>query len=233
MTNRSGLDDTLALNAMDYDSGRSRRPQADPLGMRGLPRHRAGLDVLVTQLCERLELRSPRAISGGDLARALGLEGTRALRLLCAYARIHHGRHEIVGKPGEGYSWLPSQEDQAAAARAARRMARCWLYLATLHGRQGVAMGAVNTLFDMMEFGGAERHSDDLSALLASDGSSIADALEAFIQRLAQTDEGRRVISDVVSRNREIVLSEAVVEELLGQVDKLRGQIVAAVRRAG
>lgn len=220
----------LAAHASAYERGQMDRPQGDPLGLRGLPRHRAGLDGLVRDLVATLQAAGH--LRSCQLVAALGIDDARALRLLVAYTRVHHGRHEIIGIPGEGYLWGESPEAQLLAAKKARRMARCYLFISTLHQRQGVAMSAVGMLFDMMEYRVDRRPGDDLSALLAADGASIADALEVFLRELAKTDDGQKVIADVVARNREIVLSESAVAELLGDIDALRRRVSGLTRQA-
>jgi len=97
----------LAERADDYGPGadRLRRPPADPLGQRGLPDTRTELDALLADLCERLRVAGERGLPGPQLARELGLPGTRALRLLVAYGRLQRQVHQLVGIPGGRYYW--------------------------------------------------------------------------------------------------------------------------------
>ena len=123
---------------------------ADCLGKRGLPAVRADLDALVEDLCCRVRAAGETGLRGRQLAAEMKLSGTRALRLLVAYAQIAKGRREIVGVPGSGYSWGPAAPDaRRRMADHARKMGRDWFAKASVYqnapGKQ-LALEFVNAL---------------------------------------------------------------------------------------
>lgn len=217
------------------------RPQADPLGMRGLPDRRDQLDRKADLLCVWLRGRGKTGLSGKSLASNLYLRDTRALCLLVAYARVHKHRHEIVGIPGQGYVWGDADSGTDAsggiykrAIRDAKRRGRCYLFIASLHGRKGVAMAAAQMVFDFMSTEGddGERHTDDLAAMLALDGSSVADSLDAFITKVASTDDGRAALRTVAEKHRDVLLPGEVLDGVLADLDQIRDKLGAARRTA-
>jgi len=124
----------LADHAGQYDSGELRRPGGDPLGQRGLPRDRFGLDRVLEAMIGRLQRAGERGLPGRQLAEELGLT-TRALRLLRAYAEVHLGVWQVVGMPGHGYRWSTDPEDHRRAAADAERRGRCDMHRAGVHRR--------------------------------------------------------------------------------------------------
>ena len=109
---------------------------ADCLGKRGLPAVRADLDALVEDLCCRVRAAGEKGLRGRQLAAEMALTGTRALRLLVAYAQIARGRREIVGVPGSGYVWGPAApEARRKMAGHAHRMGLDWLRKASDYNR--------------------------------------------------------------------------------------------------
>ena len=118
----------LADDAQKLIDAWNRCIPADCLGLRGLPSVRAELDALVEQVCHRLRIAGEKGLRGRQLAEELNLTGTRALRLLVAYAQVGLGRTEIVGVPGAGYVWGPAAPAaRATMARSAHKMGLDWL----------------------------------------------------------------------------------------------------------
>lgn len=143
----------LASHVHSYESGLLARPKADPLGQRGLPGDRAGLDRLVDELAERLRSAGEAGVRGEQLAEEMGLPyGTRSLRLLVAYAWVHRNLGEIVGVPGDGYYWGESRPElygrQSGANETRARdllfTARLWRRMAARHSCQGSLLPAVD-----------------------------------------------------------------------------------------
>jgi len=200
-----------------------------PLGVRGLPAVRAELDAMVTDLCSRLAAAGDGGIRGSQLAEELGLEGnTRPVRLLVAYARTHHHRHEILGVPGEGYYWGPAVGPEAARriANMARRMGRCWFFIGSLLKREGAAMATVQMIFDFMQTAPGSGEYDDLATLVAAEGTSVAHVLDGIITRLGQSDEGRKALADIGRKHAEVMLPAGILDQVAREVsqamDKLR-----------
>ena len=223
----------LAAHAGQYDRGELKRPAADPLGRAGLPRHRAELDLMVGQLQDYLETAGDDGLTGRRLAGALlDTADTRPLRRLVAYARIHLHVHQIVGLPGRGYVWAAGDVEagRAILARAvdqATHMARCYLFIATLHRRKGAVMSAVQMIFDFMQHdvAHADRRTDDLAALFATEGASIAKFLDAFVGELAKTEAGRQALADAGRKHQQFLLPADVREQLLAQTEDVSRQM--------
>jgi len=231
---RPGL--PLAVDDSAYTSGRMERPQADPLGQRGLPAARRELDLLADSLCRRLPAAGSDGIPGRILCRLLDVPDTRALRLLVAYARVHLHVHQIVGRPGSGYVWGDVDSTGGIYRRAVadnRRRGRCHFFIAALHSRQGPAMEAVQLVFDFMEHEvpADQRHNDDLSALLAATGTDIADFLDAFVTRLAATDKGQKILADAGQKHADILLPAETLTAVAADLEAARQKLLAAARR--
>jgi len=119
---------------LSIDNRQLKRP-ADCLGVRGLPAVRAELDALVDELCDRLRIVGAKGLRGQQIVAEMNLTGTRALRLLVAYAQVRLGRTEIVGVPGSGYVWGPAApESRRMMARHAHRMGLDWLRKSSDYG---------------------------------------------------------------------------------------------------
>ena len=224
----------LAPHARQYGYKRMPRPRGDPLGIRGLPEDRLSLDALLQNLCDRLVVCGAHRIRGKQLADELGLPSTRALRLLVAYGRVHHHYHQIVGLPGDGYCWGDADPEVYKRTIADNeRRARCHFFIAALHRRQGTAMAAVQLIFDFMEhqIPASRRRNDDLSALVAAEGVSTTDFLDAFISSLAQSDEGRATLAQVAAKHADILVPKVDLEAALSQLDQVRALLTGAARR--
>lgn len=179
----------LALSAEEYAARDRRRPAADPIGLRGLPETREGLDRLLTELCARLKGAGNAGLRGRQLAEELGLASdTRAVRELVAYARVHKHVHQIVGVPGDRYYWGDAVEGlYERMIRHAERCGRDWFYLAALFRRQGLGDALAQQVFDFLR----PDAGDELAALVARDGADEGKVLEALIDRLASTPAGK------------------------------------------
>jgi hypothetical protein len=211
----------------------------DCLGLRGLPDTRIGLDALVADLLTRMQTSYPQSVASSSLVLNLGLDDTRALRLLIAYARIHWRRHEIVGVPGEGYRW--GGEDPAiykAAGNDVFRRARCYLFLASLYRRQGTATAIAQLALDAIGHRtGIEayghRPNDDLAALVAAEGVGVGDVLDALIGELAASEEGRQALERAGTKHAEVLMPKAVVDDIIRGLDDMRRRLLGGVAKAG
>jgi hypothetical protein len=172
----------LAERLEQYEAGQFARPGGDPLGQRHLPDERRHLDWLVSDLCRRLASAGQTGLRSQQLVAELGLRDARALRLLVAYARVHHRVHQIVGVPGNRYYWGDCRPElYRQVVEDCRRRGRCYLFLASLHQRQGVAETAAGMVFDWFA---ADHPVDDLAASLAITGKAADELLRAFRDHL-------------------------------------------------
>jgi len=190
------------------------RVAADPLGVRGLPWTRRELNQVLRALCARLICAEGAWWPGERLARSLRLRGTRAVRLLCAYAHVHHRMRELVGLPGQGYVWGPyCPRATEAASRLAHRMAVDDLFLASLYDGKapGVAVAQLALQFtghvDLSEGG-------DGAAWLALERPSATAVLESVIDAFASTAPGQDALRTVASSRAHVLVSQ----ELLGRL---------------
>ena len=214
---------------------RAERTPGDPLGQRGLPETRYGLDFLAQDLCRRLQAAGSTGIRGRQLVAELALQDTRALRLLVAYARVHKHVHQIVGVPGSRYFWGDCFEKglYKQAIADCQRRGRCYFFIAALHGRQGTAMAAAQMVFDWFEqqVPPEARRSDDLAALVAAEGVGVADVLDAIITRLAATAEGKKALADVGQRHAQVLLPAEVLARLATKLADLREEVLGMAKR--
>lgn len=232
---------TLAGNARQYGrgAGKSTRPPADPLGLNGFPRHRNALDFMVRQLCETL--RADGSVIGGkQIARMIFHDDdTRRVRHLVAYARVHHHIHQVVGVAGSGYLWADPATAVGRAAlhdavMSAMRMGRCFFYIGALHRREGTAMAAVQMVFNFMEHNVSARHSDDLAAMVASEGVGVADFLDAFVGSLAKTEDGRRTLAQVGRKHAQLLMPADVLDVATKQIEEAVASLRSGtLRKAG
>lgn len=211
----------LAYNAKEYNSV-FRRPKADPLGLSGLPTKRDDLNYMVLRLCQYLINAGKTGIGGKGLARLLfDSTDTRTVRHLVAYARVHKHRHEIIGLPGSGYAWGPAAPElyQRSIGDNEQR-ARDHFFIAALLKRQGVAMGAVQMIFDFMGHNvpADRRRDDNLAAMFAAEGTSVSDFLDAFVTELAKTEDGKRVLADAGRKHAAYLLTGEAFEQLRVEV---------------
>ena len=221
----------LAGNAAQYGAHGFERPKGDPLGLGGLPDGRDILDQMVDDLCYRLERAGKTGRRGQQMVMMLGLRNTRSLRLLVAYARVHLHRHEIVGIPGCGYVW--GECDRAVYKRtitANMQRGRCHFFIAALHRRQGLAMAAVQMIFDFMEHEAptSEGHNDELAALVASEGVNVATFLDTMVRRLAETDAGREVLAQVGQDHAQVLLPKKLLTAMAGKLSEMRDELLTA-----
>ena len=214
----------------------SNRRAADPIGLRGLPATRAELDNLAGELCGRLRIAGSGGIRSRQLVEELGLTDTRALRLLVAYARVHHHRHEILGVPGNRYYWGPVVPKLVSHVIAdCERRARCYFFIAALHRREGTAMAAVQLMFDWFDTNvpAGSRRADDLAALTAAEGVGVSDVLDAFLERLAASTDGQKILAEAGRKHAAVLLPAELLRRLAGKLEQARAELLAAARRAG
>ena len=209
----------------------------DCLGVRGLPATRTELDALVVNLLHRIQVAFPFSIKGKVLVARMGLQDTRALRLLIAYARIHWRRHEIVGVPGEGYRW--GGEDPAiykAAGNDVFRRARCYLFLASLYRRQGTATAIAQLALDAIGHAvpaDQSARNDDLAALVAVEGVGVGDVLDALIGELAASAEGRQALERAGSKHASVLMPKAVVDGIVAGLDDIKRRLLGGAAAKG
>lgn len=205
------------------------RASADPIGLMGLPTRRELLNNVVVDLCYRLAC-SYRWLPGKRLAMELRLQDTRALRLIVAYAHVHHRIRAIVGVPGSGYAWGPNDPDTYAVMAAhARRMGRCHFYNAALYGKGTPAVEAAQMVLDFV--GQDQPHGetpDELAAMIQAEGVRIEHVLSAIIDRLSETDEGRRALRVVGDQHHSVLIPQATLD----QAEQSLAAALAALRTA-
>lgn len=225
----------LAGNAAQYNSRGLQRPKGDALGIGGLPAERDKLDYLVDDLCRRLTSFGRDGIGGRWLANTLRLRNTRSLRHLVAYARVHCHRHEIVGIPGSGYIWGECDPSAyKAAIRDNMKRGRCHFFIASLHKRQGTAMSMVQMAFDFFEHQAphAVRHDDELAAMIAAEGATIGHFLDALVQKMAESDEGRQALAEIGQKHAAVLIPKEIFDRIADRLDGLRGDLLAAATPA-
>ncbi len=224
----------LAPFARDYAGplAACHRPQADPLGRAGLPACRLDLDALVDRMTGILQAVGVSGIGGGELAARLGIGPPRTLRLLVAYARVHHHVHQIVGIPGSGYFWGDCKPGlyHDAIADATKR-GRCYFFIAALHKRKGTAIAAAQMVLDLFhQHDHADRHNDELAAMVAAEGADVGDLFDAMITQLAETADGRQVLSNATAKHADLMIPAAAFEGVLAQLDTLKGSLTSALK---
>ena len=216
---------TLADLAQAYRGGNLKRPAADPIGMRGLPRDRAALDALLARLCDRLKSTRDAGLRGRQLVEELSLTDARALRLLVAYGRVHRGVDEIVGLHGDGYYWGPTAPvARDHAVRQADRMGRCWFFLRTLLARGGAAMAIAQAVFAFAQPG----NSDDLGALIAARGIQPADVLSSMISLLSASPEGRKRLAEIGREHADVLVPRDVLVSIAEDLERVGRRFRAA-----
>lgn len=186
------------------DLGSRGRAPCDPIGLRGLPVDRRLLDRLAYDMIERLKSAGNDGLKSRQLVFELGLRSERALRLLVAYARVHHHVRHVVGVPGDRYYWGPAAPIAVARmVRLARRMGRCWFFVAASLAEGGAAQAGAQMVMDFLQCDSpGTLPTDELSALVSADRAGLADFLEAFIRRLRETPDGAREVDAALSRLR-------------------------------
>lgn len=224
----------LAQHARDY--GKGERPPADPIGQRGLPTFRGDLDCLLTDLCARLEAAASNGVRAKQLVEELRLRDARALRLLVAYARVHQHNRDIVGVPGCRYYWAPAVPKLVAAMiRDARWRARCYFKIAAVLEGHGVASSMVQLMFDFMgeNVPPEKRRADDLAALMAAEGVTPETFLDTFVGRLADTDDGKRILAQVGTKHAAVLLPAETLKRLAAKLDEVKAELLTGGRQAG
>jgi hypothetical protein len=219
----------LAQCADDYEDGE--RPAADPIGCRGLPATRGGIDRLLISLCERLIALGGGMIKGKQLATELRLPCTRSLRQLVAYGHVHHRLREIVGMPGEGYVWGPMRPGiYEVIAGNARKMGRCFFFNSTLYKKGRTAIEAAQLLLDFV--GDAQpsqdRHGDELAAMVRAEGVTVEDVLSAVFEAITKSEAGKATLARLGNKHRRYLLSEADLADTEAQLASAQAQIQAA-----
>jgi len=214
--------------AAAYSRHRPRRA-ADPIGLQGLPSRRGAINDLVVELCARLAAAAGQELLGRRLAEGLGLAGTRPLRLLVAYARVHHRLREIVGVPGRGYLWGPA--DPGARERMvdhARAMGRDWFFISGLYGHEPPAVQAAQLMLDFAAGPDDEAQGDELHAWLASEGVGVEQVLSAMIGVLADRKGGADILARVGRHHAAVLLPQATLTRLAAQAASLQTALAEA-----
>lgn len=215
----------LPASAGEYATHADRVP-ADPIGLRGLPDDRRGLDALVVDLCRLLRGARQAGLTGRSVARALGLTGTRAVRMLASYARVHQARREVLGMPGSGYYWGPLVPDlRVHMIGHSRRMGRCWLFLSALYRRGGVASTVAQLAFDFM--GADNGAADELAAMVQAEGTTIGDVLEHLVTRMKRTPQGRAALAETAARHGDVLLPTGIRADLMRAAEQIRNTLAA------
>jgi len=233
--------EVLADSAQEYTSHRQPRPGADPLGLRGLPAERADLDAMWADMRDRVRSCGDQGIRSARLAAEIGLEpgrhAARPIRLLVAYGRVWLRDTDILGVPGDRYYWGPARLGlRPQVIRQARRMGRCYFFIATLLGKGSTATAAVQLVFDFMGHRPADSAdpppSDDLAALVASQGVTVADFLESAVTTLAETDDGRQMLRGLTRRHADILMPRQALADLANDLAALRARLLTAAEGA-
>ena len=139
----------------------------------------------------------------------------------------------MPGRAG-GYFWAPCVSDDFRKHVAAinGRMGRCFFYLRSLIQRKGIAMAAVQTVFDWVERPTDSKQNDDLAALVAAEGITMTDVFESMVTRLGETEEGKKVLQTVGTKHAELLVPRDVLDDALAAVDGARMSLLA-IRQAG
>jgi hypothetical protein len=200
-----------------YEQLQIPQPPADPVGRRGLPDTRRELNQLLAELCRMLIAGAGMFLAGEDLVRRLGLQDSRALRMLVAYGHVYHRLRQIVGLPGAGYCWgeLSGEPDRlyAMVARQARRMGRCWLFNAALYGHRSPAVELLQLMLPLAE-NQSRGQGDELSALLAARGVGTEQMVEAMIGVVAASPGGTAILHRVGNRHADVLLPASKADDL-------------------
>jgi len=205
----------LAETAAEYR--KRERPAADPLGIAGLPSTREGLDGLLADLCRRLIAAQGRTIKGRRLAEDLGVEDTRALRLVAAYGHVHHRIRQIVGIAGTGYCWGDGPEAlegvYAIASGQARGMGRAHFFLAAIYGKRQAHVELAQLCLNLVE-PDADQRRDELGAMMAAEGVGTEELLNGMLELLRGRADGRKILRRLGDRHRDILLPADAVETI-------------------
>lgn len=233
---RELMRDTSHLPASLAEQVQSHAPRAraDAIGARGLPDRRYDLDELVVRYVAWL-IAEPDIVRGRDVAAELGLPGTRAVRALTAYARVHHRIADLVGLPGAGYCWahnVPRSRDRAA--RAARRNGLDDLFLAALYEgrRPGAAIGQMALRFTGSLPAEVDEDTGEAVAYAtvaaADHGETLTAMLVDLVSELRQHEAGRRALAVAGEAHRDVLVPVETLEDLEGQL----AGMLAHVRQA-
>lgn len=225
----------LPDHASAYGPGKRSRVPADPIGLHGFGNDRRSVNAMVTLLCQDLRIAGGQPVKGKFLARQLfGTEDTRPVRKLVAYARVHKHMFQIVGVPGTGYLWADpktawGRDALHTAIDAAMQMGRCFMFIASLHRREGAMISAVQMIFDFMEHNvpEGERRNDELAAMFAAEGATIEGFLDAFMAHLAKTDKGRQALATAGAKHAQWLLPEETRQAMLAHIEQAKGTLNA------
>ena len=108
-------------------------------------------------------------------------------------------------------------------------MGRCFFYIASLHRRKGAVMSAVQLVLDFMEHNvteGQERK-EELAAMFAAEGATIAGFLDAFLGSLAKTDEGRQALAAAGAKHAQWLVTEEARQAMLAKIQEAQGNLNA------
>jgi len=222
----------LPESADDYEAGRE-RAAADPIGTGGLPRVRADLNSLLTELCRRLLTAAGQPIGGRQLVEELLLVDTRSLRLLVAYGHVHHRLRQVVGVPGTGYFWGDFRPDLYDVMRDhARRLGRCWFFNAALFGKRHAAVEAAQLVLDFVGDAPAmpRPENDELELMMKAEGVGIESVLSAIVELLAANEQGRAALVRIGRRHAAVLVPRDVRDSLLATAASMLDQVRALDR---
>jgi len=156
------------------------------------------------------------------------------LRLLVAYAHVHHRIRAIVGVPGSGYCWGPNRDKvYEVMAAHARRMGRCFFFSAALYGRGTPAVEAAQMVLDFVSTRQPSGQTpDELASMMQAEGVKVEHVLSAIIDHLAETPDGRKALKVVGAKHESVLVSQDVLARAEQSLASALSDLQAA-RRAG
>jgi hypothetical protein len=222
------------MTRIDETTRRVRPGYSPPLGLRGLPNTLDDLDVYGRELVARIRSAGANGVGGEHLAREMGLaEGARSVRLLVSYLRLAHGVREIISMPGRGYALAEHAGPEAVRRALAyyRHQGRCYFAIASVVKGQGIAQGVTQLVLDFMRVptDEGERH-DELAALLASEGATVADVVAGLVDHLRETEAGREALSRLGREHADVLLPSGEIEEMQRDLARMQQRLHRAQR---
>jgi len=224
----------LPASAAEYKRGRNRRRRepADPIGLEGLPETRGQLDNLLVALCGRLMAAGGEFVKGRRLVAELEMRHTRALRLLAAYGRVQHRLRQIVALPGLGYVWGDDRVGiYGQAARCARRMALCHLYLGSLFRKRPAQIELAQMVLEFTGQTPLPQERDELEAWMAAEQVQPGQVLDAVIESFGRTEAGRHALHQAARKHAELLISAELADDIEAKLAGVLADIRQARRR--